>query len=34
MLAALRSVTSDETVPAEVRTMVRMAERKLAGPVG
>jgi hypothetical protein len=34
MLAAFRSVTPDGAVPAEVRTMVRMAERKLAGPVG
>ena len=34
MLAAFRSVTGDEAVPAEVRTMVRMAERKLEGPVG
>jgi hypothetical protein len=32
LLRALRSVTADDSVPAEVRTMVRMAELKLSGP--
>ena len=31
LLRAMRSVTADEAVPAEVRTMVRMAELKLSG---
>ena len=31
MLAALRSVSSDEGLHPEIRTMVRMAERKLGG---
>lgn len=31
LLNAMRSVLADEAVPAEVRTMVRMAERKLSG---
>lgn len=32
LLRAMRSVTADDAVPAEVRTMVRMAELKLSGP--
>jgi hypothetical protein len=32
LLTAFRSASADETVPADVRTMVRMAERKLVGP--
>ena len=31
LLQAMRSVLADEAVPADVRTMVRMAERKLSG---
>lgn len=32
LLRAMRSVTADDSVPGEVRTMVRMAELKLSGP--
>jgi hypothetical protein len=31
LLASLRSVSSDEALHPEIRTMVRMAERKLGG---
>jgi hypothetical protein len=34
LLAALRSAVADEAVPAEVRLMMQMAERKLTGPIG
>jgi hypothetical protein len=34
LLQAIRAAHADEIVPGDVRTMLRMAERKLLGPVG
>jgi len=34
LLQAIRAAQADEIVPGDVRTMLRMAERKLLGPVG
>jgi hypothetical protein len=34
LLTALRSAVADDAVPAEVRLMMQMAERKLTGPIG